>query len=51
MIFYEREELLSKNHVYRNHISKFIEYLCLSEVNLSDAPTCININVVETSIK
>lgn len=49
--FNERRELLSKNHVYRNHISKFIEYLCLSEVNLSDAPTRININVVETSIK
>ncbi|MDE7477772.1 MAG: hypothetical protein K2M91_07465, partial [Lachnospiraceae bacterium] len=49
--FNERGDLLNKNHVYRNHINKFIDYLCLSEVNLSDAPTRINISVVEACIK
>ena len=49
--FNERGELLKKNHVYRNHIKKFIDYLCLPEVNLSDSPTRINRDVVEACIK
>ncbi len=49
--FREREELLNKNHVYRNHINKFIDYLRLPDVKLSDAPTRINKNVVEACIK
>ena len=28
----ERKDLLSKNHVYRNHITKFIKYLSLALV-------------------
>lgn len=49
--FEERNDLLSKNHVYRNHIKKFIKYLCLPKVQLSNAPARININVVEACIK
>ena len=45
--FNKRRELLNKNHVYRNHIKKFIDYLCLPEVKLSDMPTRINKDVVE----
>ena len=35
--FEERKDLLSKNHVYRNHITKFIKYLNLPDVQLSNA--------------
>ena len=49
--FNKRRELLNKNHVYRNHIKKFIDYLCLPEVKLSDMPTRINKDVVEACIK
>lgn len=49
--FNKRKDLLKKNHVYRNHINKFIDYLCLPEVKLSDRPTCINRDVVEACIK
>lgn len=49
--FNARRDFLNKNHVYRNHINKFIEYLCLPEVKLSDTPTRINIDVVESCIK
>lgn len=49
--FDERRELLNKNHVYRNHIKKFIKYLSLPEVQLSNAPARIDINVVEECIK
>ena len=43
--FEERKGLLSKNHVYRNHINKFINYLSLPDVQLSNAPARININI------
>ena len=49
--FNKRKETLNKNHVYRNHINKFIEYLSLPEVKLSDMPTRINREVVEECIK
>ena len=49
--FKERKDLLNKNHVYRNHINKFIKYLGLPKVQLSNAPTRININIVEACIK
>ena len=49
--FEERKDLLSKNHVYRNHINKFVRYLNLPSVQLSNAPARININVVEECIK
>lgn len=49
--FRERGELLNKNHVYRNHINKYIEYLSLPEVQLSNAPARIDISVVEECIK
>lgn len=49
--FNERGDLLNKNHVYRNHIKKFIKYLSLPEVQLSNAPARINISVVEECIK
>ena len=49
--FNKRKETLNKNHVYRNHINKFIEYLSLPEVKLSDIPTRINREVVEECIK
>lgn len=49
--FDERGDLLNRNHVYRNHINKFIGYLCLPEVQLSNAPARINISVVEACIK
>ena len=43
--FEERKDLLSKNHVYRNHINKFVNYLSLPDVQLSNAPARININI------
>lgn len=49
--FEERKDLLSKNHVYRNHINKFVKYLNLPDVQLSNAPARININIVEECIK
>ena len=49
--FEERKDLLSKNHVYRNHITKFIKYLNLPDVQLSNAPARININVIEECIR
>lgn len=49
--FEERKDLLSKNHVYRNHITKFIKYLSLPDVQLSNAPARININVIEECIR
>lgn len=49
--FEERGDLLNKNHVYRNHIKKFIDFLSLPEVQLSNAPARINISVVEACIK
>ena len=42
--FEERKDLLSKNHVYRNHINKFVNYLSLPEVQLSNAPARINLS-------
>ena len=41
--FDKRKEILKKNHVYRNHINKFIDYLSLPEVKLSDKPTRSNL--------
>lgn len=49
--FEERKDSLSKNHVYRNHITKFIKYLSLPDVQLSNAPARININVIEECIR
>ncbi len=49
--FEERKDLLSKNHVYRNHINKFVNYLSLPDVQLSNAPARININIVEECIR
>lgn len=49
--FNKRKELLKRNHVYRNHINKFIDYLSLPEVNLADKPTRIDKDVVEACIK
>lgn len=49
--FDDRKDLLSKNHVYRNHINKFIKYLKLPDVQLSNAPARINIDVVEECIR
>ena len=49
--FEERKDLLSKNHVYRNHINKFVRYLSLPDVQLSNAPAKININIVEECIR
>lgn len=42
--FEERKDLLSKNHVYRNHINKFVNYLSLPDVQLSNAPARIIVN-------
>ena len=49
--FNKRKELLKRNHVYRNHINKFIDYLSLPEVKLADKPTRIDKDVVEACIK
>lgn len=49
--FEDRKDLLTKNYVYRNHITKFIKYLSLPEVQLSNAPARININAVEECIR
>ncbi|MDE6845419.1 MAG: hypothetical protein K2J99_06585, partial [Lachnospiraceae bacterium] len=49
--FEEHKNLLSKNHVYRNHINKFVRYLNLPDVQLSNAPAKININIVEECIR
>ena len=49
--FIDCKETLDKSHVYKNHVNKFIEYLCLPEVNLSDAPRRINVDVVKQCIE
>ena len=49
--FEEHKDLLSKNHVYRNHITNFIKYLSLPDVHLPNAPARIYINVIEECIR
>lgn len=44
-------DLKKSNNNYCDYINKFINYLCLPEVNLSDTPTRINIDEIEACIK
>lgn len=49
--FKECKEVVEKNHVYKNHVNKFIDYLCLPEVNLASTPQRINIETVKECIE
>lgn len=49
--FEKHKDLLSKNYVYRNYITKFTKYLNLPDVQLSNAPVRININVIKECIR
>lgn len=48
--FHECEELLEKNHVYRNHINKFIDYLKEKEVSLLSDPLLIDKETVKRCV-
>lgn len=48
--FKDCEALLEKNHVYKNHVNKFIEYLKSPSVNLSNSPMAIDKYVVAECI-
>ena len=49
--FDKSTDLKNNNNDYCKYITKFIDYLCLPEVSLSDTPTRISVDEVEACIK